>query len=291
MITHKVIDMKDEKKLTSERLQLLLEKYRLLIFHNLALTDTSLLKLAQSIGTPNLLNSDWLNTQMTTPKKLMKMRAMGKQQGRSLTLENGIFEANSQLKLPLYNNSLLSAIPIGYKLLYCPEFSRPNSKGSILICDQQQALLELDATTILGLDNLIIEYCLATNDRELTTEKRHDQWKQTQPLLYDELGAPLLSIAFPFPDDGQAQWKVRIRGWTERESILYLSELSQHFYQKKYCELHHWQANDLVVFNNSKTLQAHQAFASDSDATLRCIQVEGKNPQVFDQPVSMVKFG
>jgi taurine dioxygenase len=69
-----------------------------------------------------------------------------------------------------------------------------------------------------------------------------------------------------------------VNGMTLEESEALLNELWAHATQPRFVYEHHWQAGDVVVWDNRATLHKRDAFDSDARRVLYAAQVEGHRP-------------
>lgn len=72
----------------------------------------------------------------------------------------------------------------------------------------------------------------------------------------------------PIPANAERSWNTRVQGVSDEKSTALLGELNGFLSQKRCCYSHPWEAGDVLILGNYRTLHGRTAISEDSQ---RCL--------------------
>ena len=71
-------------------------------------------------------------------------------------------------------------------------------------------------------------------------------------------------IYFNYKDINLASWKTRISGFSENETNAFFEELKAFICRPRYCYLHFWLKDDLLIMDNRRVIHYREKFDQNS---------------------------
>lgn len=166
--------------------------------------------------------------------------------------------------LPLHTDGVLLGTQVDLIILYAAEVRDLQDDGATLVCDQITAWREMDADLRSVMLRGTLEYRALERGYFSTVP---DGWYSI-PVFRDYGRVKSLNLALPFAPGVPASWEVRVPGAGESESAQVFAALRDHLSAKRYLYVHRWEAGDLVVIDNQRTLHGRRGLADSASRKL-----------------------
>jgi len=226
-----------------------MDRYAVLVFPGQHLDDAQQLAFGSNFGeiedTPTLVDQERRRLQTARINDISNLGADGKilaadDRRRMFNLGNRIWHSDSSFK----------STPAQYSMLHARVI--PPEGGETQFADMRAAWDALPAKMQAQVRDLVCEHSLIFSRamlgfEEFTETERIRCAPVPQRLVRRHAGSGRLSLYL-------SAHAGRIRGWLPPEALMLLRDLTEHATQREFVYTHHWQVNDLVVWDNRCTM-------------------------------------
>jgi alpha-ketoglutarate-dependent 2,4-dichlorophenoxyacetate dioxygenase len=272
-----VSDIDLTKPLTPEEVAAVhagMNEYAVLVFHDQPLTDdqqlaftVSLGDIEHSIGASLRRPEEYrLPTTFADVSNLDKNNQVyGREDRRRLfAIGNRLWHSDSSFKV----------IPAKYSLLHAR--SVPSKGGNTEFADMRAAYDALDWETKRSLDGLVCEHSQIYSRQQIgffdLTDEERERFKpvcQSLVRVHPATGRKSLYLA---------SHAGGIVGWPVPEARIFLRDLVDHATQRQFVYAHEWAVNDLVMWDNRRTMHRARPFPAHEPRDMRRTTLMGDHP-------------
>lgn len=174
-------------------------------------------------------------------------------------------------ELALHSDGGILGTRVDLVFLYGAEVKNVKYQGSTGICDHVQACKEMPFSLRRVLEEEIFE--IKVIEQNYYGGAIPKDWYHI-PVFVDLGWTKKMLILFPFEENSEKGWEVRMKGFSEVENINFFKELKAFMTQPRYYYKHYWNTGDLLIFDNRKVLHAREAFDTNSTRVLYRGQIE-----------------
>ncbi len=227
-----------------------MDRYAVLVFHDQKITDEQ--QLAFFADVSNLDKDNKVFARDDRP--------------RLFGLGNRLWHSDSSFKV----------IPAKYSLLHAR--SIPSKGGNTEFADMRAAYDALDDETKAEIDDLICEHSQIFSRQQLGfTDFTDDERARFKPVRQ--------RLVRTHPSTGRkslflASHAGGIHGWPVPEARAFLRDLTEHATQRQFVYAHRWHVDDLVVWDNRRTMHRARSFPPHEPRDVRRTTLVGDGPTV-----------
>jgi alpha-ketoglutarate-dependent 2,4-dichlorophenoxyacetate dioxygenase len=175
-----------------------------------------------------------------------------------------------------HSDSSFKAVPAKYSLLHAR--SVPSRGGNTEFADMRAAYDALDAETKAEIEDLICEHSQIFSRQQLGftdfTDEERDRFRPVRQRLVRSHPATGRKSLFLASHAGG------IVGWPVPEARAFLRDLVEHATQREFVYVHRWRVNDLVMWDNRRTMHRARPFPADEPRDMRRTTLVGDGPTV-----------
>ena len=179
-----------------------------------------------------------------------------------------------------HSDASYRAVPAKYSMLSARVV--PASGGNTEFADMRAAYDSLDDATKAEVEDLVCEHSLMYSRAQLGFSDYTEEERK--------LFAPVLQrLVRTHPVTGRKSLYLashigNIIGWQRPEALAFVRDLMEHATQPEYVYSHHWQAGDLVIWDNRQTMHRVRRFDDLNQARdVRRTTTKGDGPTVAQQ--------
>ena len=171
-----------------------------------------------------------------------------------------------------HSDSSFKVVPAKYSLLHAR--SVPSRGGNTEFADMRAAYDALDAETKKEIEDLICEHSQIFSRQQLGftdfTDEERERFKPVRQRLvrtHPSTGRKSLFLA---------SHAGGIIGWPVPEARAFLRDLVEHATQREFVYAHRWRVNDLVMWDNRRTMHRARPFPADEPRDMRRTTLAGE---------------
>ena len=170
-----------------------------------------------------------------------------------------------------HSDSSFKPVPAKYSLLHAR--SIPSKGGETQFADMRAAYDALNDETKAQIEGLVCEHSQMYSRRQIGfgdfTPQEIERLKPVRQTLVRTHPATGRKSLFLSSHAGE------IVGWPTPEAQLLLRDLTEHATQREFVYTHRWQLNDLVIWDNRRTMHRARPFPSDEPRDMRRTTLAG----------------
>lgn len=175
-----------------------------------------------------------------------------------------------------HSDSSFKPVPAKYSLLHAR--SIPSRGGETQFADMRTAYDALEEATKAEIEDLVCEHSQMYSRRQIGftdfTPEEQAKLKPVRQTLVRTHPATGRKSLFLSSHAGE------ILGWPTPEALLLLRDLTEHATQREFVYSHQWRLNDLVIWDNRRTMHRARPFPSDEPRDMRRTTLVGEGPTV-----------
>jgi alpha-ketoglutarate-dependent 2,4-dichlorophenoxyacetate dioxygenase len=253
-----------------------MDDYAVLVFHDQKLDDEQQLAFTRSLG--ELEHA--IGTSLRAPDEYRLPTTFA--DVSNLDRDHKVFERDDRRRLFAIGNRLwhsdssFKPVPAKYSLLHAR--SVPSKGGNTEFADMRAAYDALDAETRAEIEDLICEHSQIFSRQQLgfldfTDEERERMKPVRQRLVRTHPVTGRKSLYLASHAGG-------IVGWPVPEARAFLRDLVEHATQRQFVYAHAWRVNDLVMWDNRRTMHRARPFPAHEPRDMRRTTLVGDGPTV-----------
>jgi alpha-ketoglutarate-dependent 2,4-dichlorophenoxyacetate dioxygenase len=253
-----------------------MDAYAVLVFHDQKLDDEQQLAFTRSLG--ELEHA--IGTSLRAPDEYRLPTTFA--DVSNLDRDHKVFERDDRRRLFAIGNRLwhsdssFKPVPAKYSLLHAR--SVPSKGGNTEFADMRAAYDALDAETRAEIEDLICEHSQIFSRQQLgfmdfTDEERERMKPVRQRLVRTHPVTGRKSLYLASHAGG-------IVGWPVPEARAFLRDLVEHATQRQFVYAHAWRVNDLVMWDNRRTMHRARPFPAHEPRDMRRTTLVGDGPTV-----------
>jgi len=253
-----------------------MDEYAVLVFHNQRIDDEQQLAFSRSLG--ELEHA--IGTSLRAPDEYRLPTTFA--DVSNLDHDHKVFARDDRRRLFALGNRLwhsdssFKVIPAKYSLLHAR--SIPAKGGNTEFADMRAAYDALDDETKAEIDDLICEHSQIFSRQQLGfTDFTDDERARFKPVRQ--------RLVRTHPSTGRkslflASHAGGIHGWPVPEARAFLRDLTEHATQRQFVYAHRWHVDDLVVWDNRRTMHRARSFPPHEPRDVRRTTLVGDGPTV-----------
>jgi alpha-ketoglutarate-dependent 2,4-dichlorophenoxyacetate dioxygenase len=251
-----------------------MDAYAVLVFHNQHLTDEQHLSFSRSLGELEEAKGTSLREadDYRLPTTFADVSNLDKnQQVLALDDRRRLFAIGNRL---WHSDSSFKVVPAKYSLLRA--LAIPSRGGNTEFADMRAAYDALDDETKRVAEPLICEHSQIYSRLQLGftdfTDAERERFKPVRQRLvrvHPSTGRKSLFLA---SHAGQ------IVGWPTAEAMGFLKDLIEHATQRQFVYAHAWRVDDLVMWDNRRTMHRGRPFPANEPRDVRRTTIIGEGP-------------
>jgi alpha-ketoglutarate-dependent 2,4-dichlorophenoxyacetate dioxygenase len=253
-----------------------MDEYAVLVFHDQKLDDEQQLAFTRSLGEIE----HAIGTSLRAPDEYRLPTTFA--DVSNLDKNHKVFERDDRRRLFAIGNRLwhsdssFKVVPAKYSLLHAR--SVPSEGGNTEFADMRAAYDALHAEVKAEIDDLICEHSQIFSRQQLGfmdfTEEERARFKPVRQRLvrtHPVTGRKSLYLA---------SHAGGIVGWPVPEARAFLRDLVEHATQRQFVYSHTWRVNDLVMWDNRRTMHRARPFPAHEPRDMRRTTLVGDGPTV-----------
>jgi alpha-ketoglutarate-dependent 2,4-dichlorophenoxyacetate dioxygenase len=249
-----------------------MDEYAVLVFHDQKLDDEQQLAFSRSLG--ELEHA--VGTSLRAPDEYRLPTTFA--DVSNLDKDNNVFARDDRRRLFAIGNRLwhsdssFKVVPAKYSILHARAI--PSKGGNTEFADMRAAYDALDAETKAEIEDLICEHSQIFSRQQLgffdfTDEERARFKPVRQRLVRTHPSTGRKSLYLASHAGG-------ILGWPVPEARAFLRDLTEHATQRQFVYAHKWRANDLVMWDNRRTMHRARPFPVHEPRDMRRTTLVGE---------------
>jgi alpha-ketoglutarate-dependent 2,4-dichlorophenoxyacetate dioxygenase len=253
-----------------------MDAHAVLVFHDQKIDDDQQLAFTRSLGDIE----HAIGTSLRAPDEYRLPTSFA--DVSNLDKDHKVFERDDRRRLFAIGNRLwhsdssFKVVPAKYSLLHAR--SVPSKGGNTEFADMRAAYDALDAETKAEIEDLICEHSQIFSRQQLGfmdfTEEERERMKPVRQRLvrtHPVTGRKSLYLA---------SHAGGIVGWPVPEARAFLRDLVEHATQRQFVYAHRWRVNDLVMWDNRRTMHRARPFPAHEPRDMRRTTLVGDGPTV-----------
>jgi alpha-ketoglutarate-dependent 2,4-dichlorophenoxyacetate dioxygenase len=253
-----------------------MDAHAVLVFHDQKLDDAQQLAFTRSLGEIE----HAIGTSLRAADELRLPTTFA--DVSNLDKDQKVFERDDRRRLFAIGNRLwhsdssFKVIPAKYSLLHAR--SVPSKGGNTEFADMRAAYEALDPGTKKEIEDLICEHSQIFSRQQLGftdfTDEERERFKPVrQRLVRNHPSTGRKSLYLASHAGG-------IVGWPVPEARAFLRDLVEHATQREFVYAHRWRVNDLVMWDNRRTMHRARPFPAHEPRDMRRTTLAGERPTV-----------
>jgi alpha-ketoglutarate-dependent 2,4-dichlorophenoxyacetate dioxygenase len=253
-----------------------MDTYAVLVFHEQKIDDDQQLAFTRSLGEIE----HAIGTSLRAPDEYRLPTTFA--DVSNLDKHHKVFERDDRRRLFAIGNRLwhsdssFKVVPAKYSLLHAR--SVPSKGGNTEFADMRAAYDALDAETRAEIEDLICEHSQIFSRQQLgftdfTDEERERFRPVRQRLVRTHPVTGRKSLYLASHAGG-------IVGWPVPEARAFLRDLVEHATERRFVYAHTWRVNDLVMWDNRRTMHRARPFPVHEPRDMRRTTLAGDGPTV-----------
>ena len=251
-----------------------MDEYAVLVFHDQPLTDEQQLAFTRSLGEIE----HAVGTSLRAPEDYRLPTTFA--DVSNLDKDNKVYARDDRRRLFAIGNRLWHSdssskvVPAKYSLLHAR--SIPSKGGNTEFADMRAAYDALDEEVKAEIEDLICEHSQVYSRLQLGfTEFTEDEYARFKPVRQ--------RLVRTHPSTGRkslylASHAGAIVGWPRPEAMALLKDLTEHATQREFVYAHRWSVNDLVMWDNRRTMHRARPFPAHEPRDVRRTTLVGDGP-------------
>ncbi|HYE93401.1 MAG TPA: TauD/TfdA family dioxygenase [Terriglobales bacterium] len=251
-----------------------MDEYAVLVFHDQPLTDEQQLAFTRSLGEIE----HAVGTSLRAPEDYRLPTTFA--DVSNLDKDNKVYARDDRRRLFAIGNRLwhsdssFKVVPAKYSLLHAR--SIPSKGGNTEFADMRAAYDALDEEVKAEIEDLICEHSQVYSRLQLGfTEFTEDEYARFKPVRQ--------RLVRTHPSTGRkslylASHAGAIVGWPRPEAMALLKDLTEHATQREFVYAHRWSVNDLVMWDNRRTMHRARPFPAHEPRDVRRTTLVGDGP-------------
>lgn len=259
-----------------------MDEYAVLVFHGQDIDDAQQIAFTESLGEiehsigASLRKPDEyrLPTQFADVSNLDKNNAV-----YSRTDRRRLFAIGNRL---WHSDSSFKPVSAKYSLLHARQI--PTEGGNTEFADMRTAYEALDSRTREQIEEMICEHSQIFSRKSVGFEDFDEEERIRMAPVRQRL-------VRTHPSTGRKSLFLsshagRIEGVPTPEAMLLLKDLTEHATQRAFVYAHQWQAHDMVIWDNRRTMHRSRPFPEEQPRDMRRTTIVGDGPTVAQQAVA-----
>ena len=251
-----------------------MDAHAVLVFHDQKIDDDQQLAFTRSLGEIE----HAIGTSLRAPDEYRLPTTFA--DVSNLDKDHKVFERDDRRRLFAIGNRLwhsdssFKVIPAKYSLLHAR--SVPSKGGNTEFADMRAAYDALDAETKAEIEDLVCEHSQIFSRQQLGftdfSDEERERFKPVRQRLvrtHPVTGRKSLYLA---------SHAGGIVGWPVPEARAFLRDLVEHATQRQFVYAHSWRVNDLVMWDNRRTMHRARPFPAHEPRDMRRTTLVGDGP-------------
>ncbi|MBM4443609.1 MAG: TauD/TfdA family dioxygenase [Candidatus Rokubacteria bacterium] len=251
-----------------------MDEHAVLVFHDQPLTDEQQLAFTRSLGEIE----HAVGTSLRAPEDYRLPTTFA--DVSNLDKDNRVYARDDRRRLFAIGNRLwhsdssFKVVPAKYSLLHAR--SIPSKGGNTEFADMRAAYDALDDEVKAEIEDLVCEHSQVYSRLQLGfTEFTEDEYARFKPVRQ--------RLVRTHPSTGRkslflASHAGAIVGWPRPEAMALLKDLTEHATQREFVYAHRWSVNDLVMWDNRRTMHRARPFPAHEPRDVRRTTLVGDGP-------------
>ena len=251
-----------------------MDEYAVLVFHDQPLTDEQQLTFTRSLGDLE----QAIGTSLRAPDEYRLPTTFA--DVSNLDKDSRVFARDDRRRLfgignrLWHSDSSFKVVPAMYSILHAR--SVPSRGGNTEFADMRAAYDALDEETRIEIDDLVCEHSQLYSRQQVgftdfTDEERRRFAPVRQRLVRTHPSTKRKSLYL-------SSHAGDIVGWPRPEALLLLRDLVEHATQRQFVYAHRWRVNDLVMWDNRRTMHRARPFPAHEPRDMRRPTLAGDAP-------------
>jgi alpha-ketoglutarate-dependent 2,4-dichlorophenoxyacetate dioxygenase len=253
-----------------------MDEHAVLVFHDQKLDDEAQLAFTRSLGEIE----HAIGTSLRAPEEYRLPTTFA--DVSNLDRDNRVFDRDDRRRLfgignrLWHSDSSFKVVPAKYSLLHAR--SVPSRGGNTEFADMRAAYDALDADTKAEVEALVCEHSQIFSRQQLGfTDFTEEERTRMQPVRQ--------RLVRTHPSTGRRSLYLSshagtIVGWPLPEARAFLRDLVEHATQRRFVYAHAWRVNDLVMWDNRRTMHRARPFPVHEPRDMRRTTLVGDGPTV-----------
>ena len=251
-----------------------MDEHAVLVFHDQPLTDEQQLAFTRSLGDLE----QAIGTSLRAPDEYRLPTTFA--DVSNLDKDSRVFARDDRRRLfgignrLWHSDSSFKVVPAMYSILHAR--SVPSRGGNTEFADMRAAYDALDEETRIEIEDLVCEHSQLYSRQqvgftEFTDEERRRFAPVRQRLVRTHPSTKRKSLYL-------SSHAGDIVGWPRPEALLLLRDLVEHATQRQFVYAHRWRVNDLVMWDNRRTMHRARPFPAHEPRDMRRTTLAGDAP-------------
>jgi alpha-ketoglutarate-dependent 2,4-dichlorophenoxyacetate dioxygenase len=251
-----------------------MDEHAVLVFHDQPLTDEQQLTFSRSLGDLE----QAIGTSLRAPDEYRLPTTFA--DVSNLDKDNRVFTRDDRRRLfgignrLWHSDSSFKVVPAMYSILHAR--SVPSRGGNTEFADMRAAYDALDDETRVEIEDLVCEHSQLYSRQQVgftdfTDEERRRFAPVRQRLVRTHPSTKRKSLYL-------SSHAGDIVGWLRPEALLLLRDLVEHATQRQFVYAHRWRVNDLVMWDNRRTMHRARPFPAHEPRDMRRTTLAGDAP-------------
>jgi alpha-ketoglutarate-dependent 2,4-dichlorophenoxyacetate dioxygenase len=253
-----------------------MDAHAVLVFHDQKLDDARQLAFTQSLGEIE----HAIGTSLRAPEEYRLPTTFA--DVSNLDRDQKVFAREDRRRLfgignrLWHSDSSFKVVPAKYSILHAR--SVPSRGGNTEFADMRAAYDALDAETRAEIEELVCEHSQIFSRQQLGfTEFTDEERERMKPVLQ--------RLVRVHPSTGRKSLYLSshaggIVGWPVPEARAFLRDLVEHATQREFVYAHAWRVDDLVMWDNRRTMHRARPFPAHEPRDMRRTTLIGDGPTV-----------
>jgi alpha-ketoglutarate-dependent 2,4-dichlorophenoxyacetate dioxygenase len=251
-----------------------MDEHAVLVFHDQPLTDEQQLTFTRSLGDLE----QAIGTSLRAPDEYRLPTTFA--DVSNLDKDSRVFARDDRRRLfgignrLWHSDSSFKVVPAMYSILHAR--SVPSRGGNTEFADMRAAYDALDEETRIEIEDLVCEHSQLYSRQQVgftdfTDEERRRFAPVRQRLVRTHPSTKRKSLYL-------SSHAGDIVGWPRPEALLLLRDLVEHATQRQFVYAHRWRVNDLVMWDNRRTMHRARPFPAHEPRDMRRTTLAGDAP-------------